>query len=136
MLSRPPSPSSLWPHGSPGAAGPSHWLSPGYSSPSLSSQPVVAMETENSDITIGQGLGRWCAWQGLVLPLARCYIHIGPPEGKKEGQERDRAPISSPCPSLQNCSELSRARKIQVIGGMRGKQYTLRKKYENQADRR
>lgn len=32
MLSRPPPPAFPWPHGSSGAAGPSHWLSPGYSS--------------------------------------------------------------------------------------------------------
>lgn len=46
MLSRPPSCPSLWPHGSRGAASPSHWLSPGYSSLLFSIFPVCKMRTK------------------------------------------------------------------------------------------
>lgn len=74
-------------------------------SSSPSSQPVVAMETQNSDIIIRRGLGRCCSWQGLVLLPARCCIYIWICQGQERGAGRGKGSNSFPLPLIPQGGE-------------------------------
>lgn len=92
-------------------------------SSSPSSQPVVAVETQNSDITIGRGLRRCALGRDWPCGLPDVVSTAGSAKGKKEGQEKGRAHIPSPYPSFPRCREYHGAERMQVIGGMRSCTY-------------